>query len=414
MCVSRKAGPINDSASLTVDVIVPSLGRARVAVYGLFASFGILLSTWAVHLPGLKQSVGMSTPLMGTTLLVLGVGSIVGMLTVGILVDRFGSEVVAVLGGAAMALVVAVPLAATTLVHALAGALLLGVTAGVADVSMNALAVSVERDFDRPILASFHGMFSVGAVIGSLLSAGGFAIGINIISAAMAVAAACLAIVGVAALELRGRYRSRSVVTVMPPQLGASSVRNHRKHVLVLGTLAFFLLLSEGTAMDWASLHAQEHLGASSSIGALAVASFLVSMMLCRFLIDRVAGSCGPVRVLRVGSLVAAAGILMVIVGTSVPVLICGWIIFGLGLAVGAPQVLTAASNMGGGRSGRDLSRVVGVGYVAILAGPAITGWMIEFVSWTGAFVIPLAAVLACAVGASAVGRRAGVIGGVR
>ncbi|MCW2730909.1 MAG: hypothetical protein JWR13_1725, partial [Mycobacterium sp.] len=49
--------------------------RARTAVFGLFASFGIVLSTWAVHLPMLKQAVGMSNATTGTVLLVLGIGS---------------------------------------------------------------------------------------------------------------------------------------------------------------------------------------------------------------------------------------------------------------------------------------------------------------------------------------------------
>jgi MFS family permease len=108
--------------------------------------------------------------------------------------------------------------------------------------------------------------------------------------------------------------------------------------------------------------------------------------------------------VLRYGSLVAAVGIVIVIASESIPLVVCGWTVFGLGLAVGVPQVFTAAGNLTGGRSGTTLSRVVGLGYVAILAGPAVTGWLIEFVSWTGAFLVSLIAVLVCAVNAPAVG----------
>ena len=347
----------------------------------------------------------MSTSMMGTMLLLLGVGAIAGMQLTGILVDRFRSETMAVVGAVAMALVLSVPLAAHSLTPALSGALLFGVTAGVADVAMNAASVDLQRDYGRPIVASFHGTFSVGTVIGSLCGAGSFAIGLGSVAAASSIGAVCLIIVAGSAVGLRGRHRAAPSRQASPVE-GPTAWSHHRK-VLVLGALAFFLLLCEGSAMDWASLHAQQRLGASASTGALTVASFLAAMMVSRFSIDRVTGRIGAVRVLRIGSLVATAGMLIVIASTSMALLVCGWIVFGLGLAVGVPQVFTAAGNLSHGRSGRNLSRVVGVGYVAILAGPAITGWSIELVSWTGAFLVPLAAVLACAAGASAVGPRA-------
>lgn len=392
---------------MTFGTTRPVATRARFAVFGLFTSFGVLLAIWAVHLPTIKHAVGMSTSMMGTMLLVLGVGSVIGMQLTGVLVDRFGGEAVAILGGAAMAVALVVPLTAESLVPVLYGALVFGVTAGIADVAMNAVAVNVQRDYARPIMASFHGMFSVGAVIGSLLGAGGFAIHLDGGAAALAVGWVCVLTVAGAAVGLRGRYLTDRQLPAPEDGAPAKVQTGRGRHVLLLGMLAFLLLLSEGSAMDWASLHAQQRLGASPSTGAFVVASFLVAMMLSRFVIDRVTARVGAVRVLRAGALVAAMGMLVVIVSTSVPLLICGWIVVGLGLAVGVPQVFTAAGNVSAGRAGRDLSRVVGVGYVAIMAGPSITGWLIELVSWTGAFLVPLVALLVCALSASVVGTSA-------
>jgi MFS family permease len=82
-----------------------------------------------------------------------------------------------------------------------------------------------------------------------------------------------------------------------------------------------------------------------------------------------------------------------------------GWALFGVGLAGGLPQVFTVAGNLGGPTSGRTLSRVVGVGYLAILGGPALIGWMVELVSWTGALLVPLCAMLVCVLTAPVVAR---------
>lgn len=78
--------------------------RMRVAVIGVFASFGLVVATWAVHLPTMKQATGMSSTELGFVVLGLGVGALLGMQLSGVLVDRFGSGPIAIVGGAAMAL----------------------------------------------------------------------------------------------------------------------------------------------------------------------------------------------------------------------------------------------------------------------------------------------------------------------
>jgi predicted MFS family arabinose efflux permease len=381
-----------------------TLRSARAAVFALFASFGIVLSTWAVHLPVLKQSVEMSNAMTGTVLLILGIGSLAGMQLSGVAIDRWGTERVAVTAGAALGVSIVVPLTATTIGQAGIGALVLGISAGCADVGMNAAAVDVERDYGRPIMAAFHAVFSIGTVIGSLLGSAGFALQLTTLTTTSVTASLCLLTVGAACAGFRGYRASRDLtsddVAVSPTQFD----RRYRR-VLLLGMLAFLLFLSEGSAMDWSSLHARQHLGASASSAALAVGSFVVAMTVARFAADRVAQAVGPVWVLRGGAILAAAGILAVIMAANLPVALAGWALFGLGLAGGLPQVLTAAGNLGGG-STRTLSRVVGVGYVAILGGPALIGWLVELVSWRGAFLVPLGSVIICAFAARLVARR--------
>ena len=392
---------------MTRPVQAPTLRHARAAVFALFASFGIVLSTWAVHLPVLKQSVGMSNAVTGTVLLILGIGSLAGMQISGVAISRWGTERVAVMAGVALAVSIMVPLAATTIGQAAVGAFVLGTSAGCADVGMNAAAVDVERDYGRPIMAAFHAVFSIGTVIGSLLGSAGFALQLTTLTTTSTVASICLMTVGAAFTGFRGYRVRRELDSEEMPALPAQVDRRLRLRVLLLGMLAFLLLLSEGSAMDWSSLHAREHLGASAPSAALAIGSFVVAMTVARFAADRVAQAVGPVWVLRGGAILAAAGILAVIMAPNLPVALAGWALFGLGLAGGLPQVLTAAGNLGGG-SARTLSRVVGVGYVAILGGPALIGWLVELVSWQGAFLVPLCSVVICAAAARLVAPKHG------
>jgi predicted MFS family arabinose efflux permease len=395
---------------MTQPVQARPLTRARYAVFALFASFGIVLSTWAVHLPVLQQNVGLSNAMLGTVLLILGAGSLVGMQLSGALVDRVGGGRIATIAGAVLAAAITLPLTASGLGQAIAGTFVLGAAAGCADVGMNAVAVSVERDYGRPIMASFHAMFSIGTVVGSLLGAAGFALQLGILPTTITITIICLAIVGSAFWALRSLQERTSGGLVDEASVPiAPSPERHRRRVILLGMLAFLFLLSEGSAMDWSSLHAQQHLGAAPSLAALAVGSFVVAMTASRFTVDRVAQAIGPVWVVRGGAVLAMVGILTVIAAPDLPIALVGWALFGMGLAGGLPQVFTAAGNLGGPTSGRTLSRVVGVGYLAILGGPALIGWTVQLVSWTGAFLVPLCAMLVCSLAAPVVARGKGV-----
>jgi fucose permease len=381
-----------------------SLLHWRIAVFTFFASFGTLLSTWAVHLPTLQQRTDISTAQLGTVLLVLGVGSILAMQVTGPLIDRLGSRAVAVAGGTAMALLLNAPLAATTFSQAILGALVFGAAAGAADVAMNAAAVDVEREYRRPIMAAFHGVFSIGTVVGSLLAAAAFSIGASATAQTVTVAGVCGT--AVLAVTFLGRQPRRDhSITETDDDRSGPRARTHRLpsvRVFVLGVLTFLLLLAEGSAMDWSSLHAQQHLGASNTLGALAFGTFVTAMMVGRFSVDRIVARVGPVRVVRWGSASAVLGMLVVLLSPALAFTLVGWMLFGLGLSGGVPQVLSAAGNVSGA-SGRTLSRVVGLGYVGILAGPGIIGWVAEVTSLNAALVVPLGAVVACALTAGVV-----------
>jgi predicted MFS family arabinose efflux permease len=386
------------------------LTRARAAVFCLFAAFGMVIATWAVHLPSLKAATGVSTSLLGTILLIMGAGALAGMQISGLLVDRFGSGPIGVLGVAGMAVTVLPPLVSSSFATAAISAFFLGVATGTAEVGMNAAAVDVENDYGRPIMAAFHAVFSIGNVFGALAGAAGFALGVGVLSEAVAVAVAALVTVAAAAVVLVRRRSSHHDDEPSPSApIGQEQQAPQRGRVVVLGALAFLLLLSEGSAMDWSSLQAQQHLGASPSLGALALGCFVSAMTVGRLVVDRLVEAVGPAWVLRWGTAMAAVGLAIVAASPLLVLTLIGWAVMGLGLCGGVPQVFTAAGNLAGG-AGKALSRVVGTGYLAFLAGPGVIGWLAERFSLNAAFLLPLCGVLICACAANAVAPRAAAV----
>ncbi|MGX6511830.1 MFS transporter [Rhodococcus sp. SJ-2] len=366
------------------------LTRARAAVFTVFGVNGFLLAMWVVHIPVVQQRVGVGHAALGTLLLALAVGALMGMQATGYLADRFGSNRTTVVFAAILAVAVIGPGLATAPWQLAVALVVFGFANGALDVSMNSQAVLVERRYHRPIMAAFHGLFSMGGIAGSLVGAATLAAGID-----PPVTLAAAGAAGLAAILWAAPHLVRSEPTPHAP--AESRAGGYSMRVILLGGVAFGLMLSEGVANDWSALQVKEHLGASDSVAALAFGAFSATMTLGRFVADRVSARIGGVAVVRYGTLVAAAGMALVMTSPWVPLTLSGWALFGLGLSGAVPQIFTAAGNIATGTPGKNMSRVVGLGYIGFLAGPAAIGWSSEVSSLTAAMVVPLVCVLVAA-----------------
>lgn len=377
---------------------------SRATVFLLFAVFGLCISTWAVHIPSVQQRTAVSAGTLGSLLLLHGAGALIGMQACGFLIDRWGSARVACVGAAGMSSTLALPLNAPTAPLLAVSLLVFGMATGITDVAMNARAVTVEQQVDRPIMSAFHAVFSVGSVIGSLIGAGTLAAAWSLPATAAVMCGGCLLLVAVTVPNMFTAPADPKSERAGAVAADRSDPRSKRRRLVLLGALAFLLLLTEGCAMDWSSLHAQTHLGASKALGALVFGAFVTAMTVGRFTADRISASRGPVWVVRYGGAASAIGLATVVASPVLPLTMAGWVLFGLGLSGTLPQVFTAAGNVDGA-TGTDFSRVVGAGYVALLAGPAVIGWLSELVTLNLALLLPLAAVCLAALGAGAVDR---------
>ncbi|WP_068280649.1 MFS transporter [Aldersonia kunmingensis] len=384
---------------MAVPVVAPELRAARAGVFGIFALNGFMLAMWVVHIPVISERAGVSKATLGLLILVLAGGALIGMQLAGPLADRFGSRTMVTAAAVALCVTVLGPGFAHNAVALGIALIVFGFANGALDVSMNAQAVHVEQQYSRPILAAFHALFSCGGLAGSLVGAATLAMGWDV-RLTLAVAAATGLVVTAACV-------TRMLPHVPhPPTHAAKPSRQRSRTVIALGLIAFALLMSEGTALDWSALQVKEHLDTSDAAAALAFGAFSVMMTLGRFGADRVSAAIGPVRVVRYGTLIAAAGIAVVIFSDWPLLTLAGWALFGLGLSGGIPQIFTAAGNLSGGSPSTNMSRVFGMGYVGLLAGPAVIGWLTKLISLNSALVVPLVAVLLASVFAGVVSPR--------
>ena len=370
----------------------PRPRAARFATFMFFGLNGFAMGMWVVHIPNVERATGISHSTLGALLLVLGGAAFAGMQISGPLVDKLGHRRLVPAAGVLLGLAVCAPGFANSWWALGLSLIFFGFGNGAIDVGMNSHAVVVERAYPRPIMAAFHAMWSIGgafaAVIGAATLGAGVPTGVTLTCTGLL----CVVLSLVSARFLMEPSEETAVPAVAAEESAAEPVRRRPpgRVVWLLGLLALALMLSEGVANDWAALHMEKVLGTSASTAALAYGAFAVAMTTGRFLTDRVAAWAGPAAIVRYGATLAAVGLTTAAAAPWVPVSLVGWALFGLGLSGGVPQLFTAAGNLDTRASGALMARVVGLGYVGLLAGPALIGGLTRWMPLNVTFALPV------------------------
>ncbi|WP_405014782.1 MFS transporter [Kitasatospora sp. NBC_01539] len=391
------------------------LRDARLATFAYFTLNGFVLGMWVVHIPAIEHRAGIGHAVLGQLLLLLGAGAFAGMQIAGPLTDRLGVRTVVPLSAALCSAAVLLPGLAGDAWTLGAALFALGVGNGFLDVSMNAHAVQVERGYGRPVMSAFHATFSIGGVLAALAGARTLASGWSPAATLTVTAVLCLAASAAAAPALlrpepgpaadaADAADALDAVDTDAAAAGTDRPAGRRRtpaRIWLLAALAFLLMLCEGVANDWSVLHLQDVLGAPSATAALAYGAYATAMTVGRLLADRVTARIGAAAVLRYGSAVAAAGLTTAALSTSVPLALAGWVVFGIGLSGCIPQLFSAAGHLDPDAAGSNVSRVAGLGYLGMLAGPAVIGPLTRLVPLNLALLLPVAccAAAVCAAG---------------
>ena len=367
--------------------------RARIAVSTVFFINGAVLASWVPHIPAVQARHGAGDARLGLVLLAMAVGAVVALLAAGRLVDRFGSRVMTSVAALAFCVAMPLPVLSPSLSGVALALAVLGACNGALDVSMNAQAAAVEHGMGRAVMSSFHGLFSLGGVVGAVLAGGAMLAGAN--DAQHVVAAAVVSLV-VAAAALPWLLPSpvgeghASPAFVWPPRA-----------LLALGSLAFLGLLAEGAMADWSAVYLRKTTGSSASVAAAGFAAFSFAMAAGRFAGDGLVDRFGARLLVRASGALAAVGLGSALaIGGSLSGVV-GFGLVGLGIANIIPVLFGAAARTPGIAAGRALSAVATTGYLGFLAGPPLIGAVAEVAGLTvGLALVSAACALIAARGA--------------
>jgi MFS family permease len=207
----------------------------------VFFIAGFAMAAWAPLVPFAKARVVIDDGVLGLLLLCLGIGSILTMPLAGALATRLGCRRVIVVSALLMCGTLPLLASVSNMPLLVATLLLFGASLGAIDVSMNIQAIIVEREIGQPMMSSFHGLFSLGGIVGAAGVTGLLVVGASPVTATLVVICSITVALARAAprlLPYGGKRDGRAVV--FPHGV-----------VLFIGGLCFVFFLTEGVVLDW-------------------------------------------------------------------------------------------------------------------------------------------------------------------
>ena len=352
-----------------------NLLKSKFAVCFFFFSGGSSLALWAVHIPLIERTVGISYVTLGALFMFSGLGGFAAMQIFGWIIDHIGAKTATRIGGLVVGLSLLGPAFAQNIWSLGLAIFFLGFGIAGVDVGMNAAALQVDKVNKRAIFTFFHLFWSVGGLFGAALGFATISAGFDQ-SQTLSITGVVLSVTGVI---VAGWLLPNEVVATKEDknknQVASKANRRVLPLVILAGLMASAGAIIEGVAQDWSALYLIDIQNVSVALAAWGLAAFNLGMITGRIFIDRIVENKGRGFIIRWGSLLGGVAIAAQAIAPNFETSLALWYLLGLGISGVVPQIFAAGGEIGEAtHSGRNMARVVGITYIGALAGPSAIG----------------------------------------
>jgi predicted MFS family arabinose efflux permease len=352
---------------------------AKGATKAMFLICGIGISSWAPMVPYAKERLNLNDANLGLLLLLLGGGAIAMMPITGVLSHKFGSRIVMLWSAIFIALILPLLLFITSSLWMGVVLFAFGAAVGTIDVAMNSHAVQVQNKYGQPIMSSFHGLFSVGGLLGSLGLGFLIKLGLEPLIAIIAISIMLLIIAIWKYTSLFSFAMEKEVMAEFNTTAADGPVKRFswlNGSLIFLGLMCFAVFLSEGSMLDWSAVFLRESRGVDAELAGIGYAAFSIAMAVMRLIGDKIILKLDGRIVVIGGAFIASTGLFIVVFSTWLPIVLLGFILLGIGAANIVPIFFSEAGRLKNIPASVSIPVVSVMGYTGQLAGPALLGFI--------------------------------------
>lgn len=358
------------------------LKKRRLAVGAFFFLTGLCFSSWASRIPDFQRIFSLSEGQLGTLLLGMPAGSLVALPLAAWSVYRFGSRKV-IIAGMSFYMISLVSLGLATSSFQLAFfVFVVGILGNIMNISLNTQALSIETDYGRNILSSFHGLWSLAGFVGAGIGAGMVVLGLSPFIHYMVIM-----VIGIGII-------SKSLPYIFSERPGRESAgggfvfKKPDSLIMRIGMVGFCGMMCEGCMFDWSGVYLAKAVNAPAALVPLGFFAFMGAMAFGRFLADKVANRYGKLGVLRISGLLIFSGLCLAVFVPHLIMVLVGFILVGLGTAAVVPLSYSIVGRSQTYSPGIAIAMVSSISFFGFLLGPPVIGFVAEMFNLKTSFAL--------------------------
>ena len=347
----------------------------------MFFFMGICFASWAARIPDIQAKFQLSEGELGTLLLCLPIGSMLGLPIAGWSVHQYGSRIVILICSFAYALTL--PLIGLAPSTWLIAPILVsfGLLGNIMNISLNTQALGLEDQLGKSILASFHGLWSMAGFTGA-----GIGAGMIFLQFSPAAHYAVVALISVVMILFSQKYvikdkredaESGGLVLKKPDQL-----------LLRVGLIAFLGMMAEGCMFDWSGVYFKKVVEVEPALVAVGYVCFMGAMASGRFITDKATNRYGKLPILQVSGILIFLGLMLAVLLPNLYTAAIGFLLVGFGVASIVPVSYGIAGRSKLYSPSVALALVSTLSFFGFLVGPPLIGFIAELVNLKISFAL--------------------------
>ena len=350
----------------------------RISLSSYFFLSGLCFSTWASRIPTIKDIFNLNDAQLGSIFLIMPVSALLGTVTSGWLVSKFDSRKPLVISFLCFALtLIGISLVKTTFLLVVVLALF-SIFMRVLNIAMNAQSITLQNQFKSKIIGSFHGIWSLGGVVGVLFSTVMLKMNISIEShlTSIAIVTIVSSIIAYKFLLKKDKSEEGNKLILGKPD----------KFILYLGLIIFFASICEGGMFDWSGIYFKEVV--KEDVFTYGYLLFMTCMATSRFFLDRLLDKIEMPVMYILSGLLIASGILLAIIFPLFWTALTGFCLVGIGVSAIFPMTYTLAGKSKKYSPGMAISIIGTYSIVGMFIGPPLIGYLSHNFGLKNAFIL--------------------------
>jgi MFS family permease len=352
---------------------LPQQRLHRIAVSSFFFLAGICFASWASRIPDIQAKLQLNSAALGGVLFCLPVGLLISLPVAGFLVAKYGSRAISILAAILYSTTLPMLGFAGSTVQLMITLFVFGFGGNMLNISVNTQAVGTESLYHKPIMASFHGVWSTAGFTGAAV--GTFMVRFGIIPPYHY---ACITGLAVLILILFSKNLIRKDFNRDEKQ---PIFARPDKSILHFGLIAFCSMICEGAMFDWSGIYFAKVVRPDPSLVTVGYTAFMCTMATGRFIGDWVAFKLGMKKMLQLSGLLTAGGLMLSVLFPQFITATIGFLVVGAGVSSIIPMIYSAVGKSKVMSPGVAIAAVSTIGYLGFLFGPPFIGFIAQATS---------------------------------